>query len=88
VISLADNQRLEAAQPIVLEDGTMAQAFRTWALNVTDNITIIGTGTPEGIVEAPQFSTYIDQDGSTGTILYIKKLAQITDDIKKGWILV
>jgi len=85
---LADNQRLEAVQPIVEQNDTMSQAFRTWTLNVTDAIPIIGTGTPEGFVKAPQFSMYIDKDGITGTFLYIKKLAQIAGDTTKGWILV
>ena len=51
-------------------------------------VPITGNGSPEGVVEALQFRLYIDEDGSTGSILYIKKLAEIADDITQGWVLV
>lgn len=75
------------SQPVV-ENGLMRQEFMLWTQAVTKLQPIIGTGSPEGVVEAQQFSFYIDETGGTGSILYIKKLPFIGSDRKKGWILV
>ncbi|GAF75550.1 unnamed protein product [marine sediment metagenome] len=79
--------RLNASQPIVEADGTMAQAFRTWSISISDLQPIIGIGTPEGIIEAPQFTLYLDSTGTTGTIQYRKMLPEIGGDRLKGWVL-
>ena len=51
-------------------------------------VPITGNGSPEGVVEALQFRLYIDQAGTTGTLLYMKKFTEISDDITQGWVLV
>ncbi len=79
---------LNAAFPIVDADGNMAKAFQDYMNVLAGNIPIVGTGSPEGVVEARQFSQYVDSTGSTGTILYIKKLTDIGGDRSMGWILV
>ncbi len=81
-------RRYNAANPIIEENRTMVQEFRTLFGTVVDFLPIVGTGTPEGIVEARQFSLYIDSAGSTGTIEYRKMLPDIGGDIKMGWVLV
>lgn len=80
--------RLNAAQPIVSQNGTMEQPFRTFMLDVSNSLPILGDGSPEGNVEAPLYSLYIDRLGSAGSIQYRKMQAQIGGDRKKGWILV
>jgi len=80
--------RLNAAQPIVLEDRTMDQAFREFTIVLNDNLPIVGTGSPEGVIGAPQFSLYIDSAGITGTIEYRKMQTAIAGDRSKGWLLV
>ena len=77
--------RLEVSQPIVGENGTMSQAFRTWALQVTRAIPIVGTGTPEGVIEAPQYSLYIDEAVPLTPVQYRKMLPEVGGDRKKGW---
>jgi len=73
---------------IVDKAGMMLQAFRTWTQQVNDATIIIDAGSPEGVVEALQGRRYMDDAGTTGSILYIKKLADIGGDRTQGWILV
>ena len=78
--------KLQAAQPIVLPDMTMEQLFRTWVLLISDNVPIVATGDPEGVVEAPQYTLYIDEATPTVPVQYRKMLPSIANDRKQGWI--
>jgi|TARA_R110002072_G_scaffold99672_2_gene219219 hypothetical protein len=49
---------------------------------------IVGTGSPEGVIEAVQYSLYLDSTGSAGAIQYRKMIPSIGGDRKQGWILV
>ena len=80
--------RLNAAQPIVQADGTMAQPFRQFTQDASLSIPIIGEGSPEGVVEARQYSLYIDANGSSGSIEYRKMQPSIAGDTSQGWIAV
>lgn len=80
--------QLNAAQPIVDDSGTMTQQMRTFAQQNTDNSLIIGIGSPESVVSANQGRIYMNSSGTTGSILYTKKLADIGGDISQGWVLV
>lgn len=80
--------RLNAGQPVVIDDGTMEQPFREWTIRVSDSLPIVGAGSPEGVLEAPQHTLYIDSTGSTGTIEYRKMQTDIAGDRAKGWVLV
>lgn len=75
-------------QPLVESDGTATQQFNTWMLDAALSIPIVGTGSPEGNVEARQYSLYIDSTGSAGAIEYRKMQPDIAGDKKKGWLLV
>lgn len=55
-------------------------------IRVTDSLKLLGSGSPEGVIFAAQYSEYIDQDASTGSILYIKMQAEIGGDTSKGWV--
>ena len=77
---------LIASQPIVDENGLMDQAFRQRMIELTQLIPIIREGNPEGVVEAPQYSTYIDSTDPLVPVTYRKMVAQISNDRKKGWI--
>lgn len=79
---------LNAAQPIVDDSGKMAQAFRTWALDASLSIPIVGVGSPEGVVSARQYQLYINSAGTAGAIEYRKMLSEIGGDRTQGWILV
>jgi len=80
--------QLIASQPVVTESGEMLQQMRTFTSQVTEQSLIIGTGSPENVIPANQGRRYMDDAGSAGSILYIKKLAAIGGDNKQGWILV
>ena len=80
--------QLNASQPIVDESGVMTQPMRTFAQQNTDASLLIGTGSPEGAVNANQGRTYMNDAGTTGNILYIKQLSHIGGDQSQGWVLV
>jgi len=66
----------------------MSQAFRTWTISASLSIPIVGTGSPEGALEARQYQLYIDSAGAAGAIEYRKMLPDIGGDRTQGWILV
>lgn len=80
--------RLNAAQPIVEPDGTMAQPFRQFTQDASLSIPIVGSGSPEGLVEARQYSLYIDSTGTSGSIEYRKMQPDIGGDVTQGWVAV
>ena len=48
----------------------------------------MGSGSPEGVVEAKQTRLYMNSAGAAGNILYIKKTDDVAGDRTKGWILI
>ncbi len=80
--------KLNAANPIIEDNKTMTQVFRTEMLRLNNNVPIVGENSPEGVLEAPQFSLYIDSLGTTGTIEYRKMQTDIAGDRSMGWVLV
>ena len=78
-------QKLNAAQPIIEEDGTMSQVFRSWAIAVTNAMPMVGTGSPEGLIEALQYSLYIDETIPLAPVQYRKMLPEIAGNRKLGW---
>jgi hypothetical protein len=79
---------LSGSNPIVEPNGTMSQAFRTWTISASLSIPIVGTGSPEGVLEARQYQLYLDSTGGASAIQYRKMLSDIAGDRTQGWILV
>ena len=75
-------------RPLLKESGAPAGQFNSWLKIITDQAVIVGTGSPEGVVEAGQTSKYMDNAGTAGAILYIKRDTDIAGDNTQGWILV
>lgn len=75
-------------QPIVDATGRMTQPYRSWTQLVSRLDVLTGTGSPEGVVRAPTRTLYMDDAGTAGAILYIKRDADIAGDPTQGWILV
>lgn len=73
---------------VVEQNLTPTQRFRNWILDVERLSVITGSGSPEGVVAADVARMYMDESGASGSILYIKQLADIGGDVTKGWILV
>lgn len=76
-----------SANPIIEKDGTPSQVFRTWMLQATSG-PIVGTGSPEGVVEAEQYVLYIDETVPLVPVQYRKMLPDIGGDRLKGWAVV
>jgi hypothetical protein len=82
------NPPLDYTQPLVDSDGRASLQLQKVINQLFYSQPILGNGSPEGVVEALQFSEYIDKDGSTGQVKYVKTLTDIGGDKSKGWILV
>lgn len=77
----------DADTPIINSEGKMEDAFQAWVSRMTNLDLIVGTGTPEGVIEATVGREYLDQTGSVGAIKYIKQLADDGSGNKaKGWV--
>ena len=74
--------------PIVDDNGVAFSPFALFLLQVSESSLIIGDGTPENNVEAKQGRFYMDESGTTGSIIYVKKTDDISGDRKQGWILI
>ena len=77
-----------ANNAITDDSGKMLQSFRTWTQLITSESTIVGSGSPESVVEASLYREYIDSAGITGSIKYIKMSSDIGGDPSKGWELI
>jgi len=73
---------------VVDAQGRATQELALFFESVSRLPVIIGTGSPEGVVEAGQSRLYMDDAGTAGSILYIKKLENISGDKSQGWVLV
>lgn len=60
--------------------------FNDWIEEVNRSIPLLGEGSPEEEVSGVQGQLYIDITGSSGSILYVKKLSGIGGDDTQGWI--
>ena len=70
------------------QNGLMTQEARTWVQTINDRTLIIDAGSPEGAIEAPIGSEYMDSAGTASNIKYIKRDADIGGDKTQGWILI
>ena len=81
--------QLDPSYPIVNEESrTPTDQFRIFMLQSHLGSLLIGTGTPEGFVEAQQGRFYMDDTGPVGAVLYIKQSADLLGDRTKGWVLI
>lgn len=72
----------------ITANGLMQQDFYLFIQAVGNSVPIVGTGNPEGVIAAQQRALYIDDAGSAGNVLYVKKLNDISGDKTMGWVLV
>lgn len=78
----------DADAQIVTSDGRMTDEFQRFINQITQLDLIVGTGSPEGVIEATVGRAYVDDTGATGSLLYMKKLADIGGDRTQGWVAV
>ncbi len=79
---------LRANESVVDATGKPLQVLRLFSEGVSTLPPFIGTGSPEGVVEARQTRFYMDDAGVAGAILYMKQLDDIAGDKTMGWVLV
>ena len=77
--------KLDRVTPAVDEKGVPLQNLHLLSEDVDNLKPIIGTGSPENVVEARQGRFYIDTSGASGSVQYVKKLADIAGNKKQGW---
>jgi len=75
-----------AFKPIVDENGHPGDEFYRWMTDITRLDLLVGTGSPEGVIEATVGREYLDDAGVAGAVKYIKQLADIAGDRTKGWV--
>ena len=76
------------SNPIVMSNDTASRELQEWIQTVDRWIPILGEGSPEGVVEAPLYSLYIDKNGLAGAIEYRKMSSEIGGDRSQGWLAV
>lgn len=80
-------KKIDPIQPVInRNNGVMFDHFRLFILAAQENCLLIGTGSPETVVQAQQGRFYMDENGIAGAILYIKQLADIGGDRTQGWV--
>lgn len=79
---------LNYGMPIVDGAGIPTRELEILLNRLSDALPIIGSGSPEGVVEAKQYSLYIDVDASPGGVEYRKLQSQVSGDTTKGWVAV
>jgi hypothetical protein len=73
---------------VVDEKGRPSQELNLFSEACSRLPVLIGLGSPEGVVEAQVSRLYMNSAGTAGSILYIKRDADIGGDKSQGWILV
>jgi hypothetical protein len=71
---------------IMNENGSMTEEFHNWVSSVYRRGLLVGSGSPEGNIEAEVGREYLDETGSTGAVKFIKQLPDIGGDRKQGWV--
>jgi hypothetical protein len=66
----------------------MEQPFMDQMNALYRNLPLTGEGSPEGVVEALQFTLYLDTTGVSGAIEYRKMLTDIAGNKTMGWVAV
>ena len=74
--------------PFVDDGGVLTERNYQIIANLVQLQIIQGSGSPENVISAKTRTLYMDTAGTAGSILYIKRDADISGDTKRGWILV
>ena len=77
---------IDPSYPIINTHNRPTDSFRLFLWDVYRQGLLIGSGSPEGVVDGEQGQEYMDENGAPGSIKYIKQQADIGGDRSKGWI--
>lgn len=67
-------------------NGFPTDQLRLFILQTVERGLIIGSGSPDGVVQARQGVEYMDEDALAGSVKWIKQKADIGGDKTLGWI--
>lgn len=67
-------------------NGFATDQYRIMLNQIYDRGLIIGTGSPDGVIEAQQGVEYMDEAAAAGSIKWIKQQADIGGDRSLGWV--
>ena len=81
-------KQLSRGEPVVEENRTLTERALQQNILMVELDILEGSGSPEGVVEAKSRRLYMNTAGTAGSILYIKRDADIGGDRTQGWILV
>lgn len=70
------------------EDGKLTQRALKLVQGLVELDVLEGSGSPENVIAAKPRRLYMNTAGTAGSILYIKRDADIGGDRTQGWILV
>lgn len=70
------------------EDNKLTQRALKLVQGLVELDVLEGSGSPENVIEANPRRLYMNTAGTAGSILYIKRDADIGGDRSQGWILV
>ena len=79
---------LNPSSSLMRQDGSLEPAFQLFSQSLANRALIIGEGAPESVIEASQGALYMNESGTAGAILYVKKSADVAGNKTEGWILV
>jgi hypothetical protein len=77
---------LNRLRSVVDKEGKPLQVLQLFSEEVARMQTIIGTGSPEGVIEALEGQEYMNRTGLPGAVKYIKQLPDIGGNRKLGWV--
>lgn len=73
-------------QPFVDDKGVITLRVSEWVSLVNLSLTLQGSGSPEGVIEARIGQKYIDLDATiVQSFYYVKQKADISGNRKNGW---
>lgn len=81
-------KQIPRGTPYVEKDGSLTGRALQQNILLVELDILEGSGSPEGVIEAKPRRLYMNTAGTAGSILYIKRDADISGDTKQGWILV
>lgn len=74
--------------PVVDKNGNASNELTSWFQVITDRAIIIGSGSPDGVIEAYQGAEYMDLNGVASAIKYIKQFSDVGGNKTLGWVLI
>lgn len=77
---------LGRTESVVDEQGRATEKLSLFSEDVARLSMLTGAGSPEGVVSARRTRIYMDEEGVSGAVMYIKQMDDIGGDRSLGWV--